>query len=84
MVWPVAGKPGSLPRKSCSLPPHAHAPPITEWLTVREGRMGYLLNGTEGVATAESGSIRTDPGLVHTFWNAVRRINTFLHPQQQS
>lgn len=55
-----------------SPPEHAHGK-ATEYLTVRVGQMGYMVNGTEHLvaAGADAGSVRIEPGVPHTFWNAV-------------
>lgn len=61
----------SFPFASCSPPVHIHSE-STECLTLRNGELGYLINGTEHVARAGDGSVRIEPGMPHTYWNAVR------------
>lgn len=57
--------------RCCSPPVHVHGT-ATEFLTVRNGELGYLANGTEHTVKASDGSVRIEPGVPHTYWNAVR------------
>jgi Cupin domain len=66
--------------RCCSPPVHVHGA-ATEFLTVREGELGYLANGTEHTVKASDGSVRIEPGVPHTYWNMVRAAQPEIRSQ---